>query len=346
MKKHVIISTVVAMVVLTATGCGSSGGSNKVETNSTLKPASSGAKIKPSTNHPGMGTTGVKKSIEKITIKNNEQNGDVLISLNHDKKVKVSQYFIDNDNDKKTGSTGDIKGVEYKVINYHVAANSTENGLYEVNASDTTKWIKSSKKVVVKNGTTLDSVLLNDEIIPTKYFSVTTETYNIAPNEDWTNYKSASITNDIKLAKGDAKTFKGQKGITLTVESDTKDISLTFKGKGYTKNTQIFIDSDNDSKTGYATEWALLGADYVIGEDNVLYKYSTETKDWDWAKGKSISNISKNGVIKFNISREDLGYPDPKLVIGTVLYDAKWNATNTIPDLNATNNELEYILAN
>ncbi len=70
---------------------------------------------------------------------------------------------------------------------------------------------------------------------------------------------------------------------TYNIENSDDDISFkihnySIDAKGH---TQFFIDIDSDSQTGYNPYGENIGSEYVV-EDNRLYKYTGDGKDWTW----------------------------------------------------------------
>ena len=64
---------------------------------------------------------------------------------------------------------------------------------------------------------------------------------------------------------------------------DQSILFLSVEGKEMTSKNQIYIDSDNNMKTGYdVTYWGLSGADYLVENGNV-YRYSgSDNSQWVW----------------------------------------------------------------
>lgn len=111
--------------------------------------------------------------------------------------------------------------------------------------------------------------------------------------DDW-NHMSPTYTNQSQTAK----TFKNFN------TNDSMYFAIT--GNGLQAATQLFIDADKDTETGYvAWQWSANGADYLI-ENNFLYQYTGTDHAWGWAQIGTVSNVSNDTVIEMGFSLHEL----------------------------------------
>ncbi len=94
------------------------------------------------------------------------------------------------------------------------------------------------------------------------------------------------------------------------VKNQTNNLLFVIQGKDIpSKNhSQIFINSDNNKKTGYSDE-SIKGADYLI-EDNKIYKSLSNGNEWKWEdtglkvkkknyKNRIVVHLKKNSILLY-----------------------------------------------
>lgn len=92
-------------------------------------------------------------------------------------------------------------------------------------------------------------------------------------------------------------TASGQSTLTLKVANNNQSLFFSVTGNGM-DNTQyqIFINTDNNTSTGYQdNQYSASGADYLI-ENGLLYKYNG-TGGWSWTAVSATINASKSSTI-------------------------------------------------
>jgi hypothetical protein len=338
MKKKIILSLVVAAFALSTVGCGSGGGSTKkIDDN---KSKDDGKK------KGGDDTNSNLDIVENgdLKIVRNIQSKEVEISYKHTSDEKILQFFIDVDNNENTGST-EVKGAEYKVVNHRTI--QPQQKIYEVNSTDTTKWVTSNKNSGVTYKS--DGIILTSDIVPTQYFSVKAEAYEInASNDDWIYKKgTGNLAFNMVLANsGDPKTIPGDHGLSIKIDNNNTDISIQLLGVGYDSNSKLYIDSDDSNQTGYSGIglWKDFGPDYMIG-NGTISNYTAS----GWSESSSYKQVTKKSVIKFNIKRSDLGNPTDKIRVGVALHtDSNLTAekiSGSIPKVNGIYNQAQTLAA-
>lgn len=114
--------------------------------------------------------------------------------------------------------------------------------------------------------------------------------------DDWDSYSVLST------GKADATQLKA------TIEQS--NLFVFVQGKNLLKKNQFFINSDNNSNTGFrASYWNSSGADYLL-ENGSLYRYSGKGgSDWSWSlvKDKNTDNYANaDTIIELAIPLADL----------------------------------------
>ena len=104
------------------------------------------------------------------------------------------------------------------------------------------------------------------------------------------------------------------------------------------ENTQIFIDSDNNSFNGFRfndSVWSEGGADYMV-ENNLLSRSTENSTRWAWEHDyRPISYINSNNIIEVAIPKSVLKIKRnlaPKIRVGFVNRDADWNVESVLPE--------------
>ncbi|MDX1701173.1 MAG: choice-of-anchor Q domain-containing protein, partial [Melioribacteraceae bacterium] len=278
------------------------------------------------------------------------------------------QFYFNTDNNVKTGfqmGYWTTSGVEYMVENgvlyQYTGSGGTEWSWKEVAKykgtkaySQTTSAIElsvpytdikisptsiiligyiwnDSKSDLLPAGTLKESVSISptSELAPTA--SVVTEpTTSIkidGLSSDWSQLSSARI--------GDSQLK------TLKTFSTSNYLYMLLQGGDFTKRVQIYLNSDNNSKTGFKlSKFSQSGAEYLI-ENGTLYKYTGDGSSWSWVKLKSLkfSNeyVSNSNSIEIGIYLNDvLLKSNSTISFGIVI-------ANTIPILYPTTGQFQVI---
>jgi hypothetical protein len=114
----------------------------------------------------------------------------------------------------------------------------------------------------------------------------------------------------------------------LKMKMDASNLNLLVQGNNLTTKNQIFINTDNNTTTGFNTPyWSSSGADYLL-ENGSLYRYSgTGGSNWGWTRvdnynGAANYAITKT-VLEVSIPFSSLAVePDNIIKIGYILNDS------------------------
>ena len=89
----------------------------------------------------------------------------------------------------------------------------------------------------------------------------------------------------------------GQSALTLKVTNNTQTLFFAVAGSGMDNSQyQFYIDTDNNSATGYQdSQYGASGADYLI-ENGYLYRY-TGTGGWSWTAVTATINANKSATV-------------------------------------------------
>jgi hypothetical protein len=125
---------------------------------------------------------------------------------------------------------------------------------------------------------------------------------------------------------------------SLWVTDSATHLYFMVESNNLGENTQVFIDSDDDLKTGYHVEvndstgaiWRA-GADKMI-ENNYIYSFTGSNDSWEW-KWKDIyrgaSIIRKGNILEFSVPKALLKN-SPTINIGFKSIDDNWNDNYTV----------------
>ena len=101
------------------------------------------------------------------------------------------------------------------------------------------------------------------------------------------------------------------------------------------KNTQIFLDTDNDSATGFQFGggiWNQGGADYMI-ENTHLDKSKVNSSAWSWDYNIGAIETARSGdIVEVAIPTNLLANLGNTINIGFVNRDAEWNVKSAVPE--------------
>ena len=131
----------------------------------------------------------------------------------------------------------------------------------------------------------------------------------------------------------------GNSSLSVDDLGDRLKITITYPDIVTAENTQIFIDSDNNKKTGFNFDdeaWGLIGADYII-ENSTLFKSLSNNSDWNWdANVPQLDSFSKTAnIVEAVISKSNLGNPCSTINIGVMGLDSSWDIEVMYPISNA-----------
>lgn len=116
-------------------------------------------------------------------------------------------------------------------------------------------------------------------------------------NDDWTGYSM--------LASGES-TISG-----IYSTQDASKLYIMVKGTGMNVSSDFYINSDNNTSTGYRSpNWSASGADYLI-ENNQLYRYSGTGYNWSWSNIGTASVIKNDVMVEVSVGLNQLSLSEP-----------------------------------
>ncbi|MBN8650487.1 MAG: DUF4832 domain-containing protein [Cytophagales bacterium] len=79
---------------------------------------------------------------------------------------------------------------------------------------------------------------------------------------------------------------------TLTLSDDITNLYATIQGASITSNYKMFLNTDNNTATGYvdAQFWSVMGADYMI-ENGIFYQYNGTGQAWGWTTAANTVSV-------------------------------------------------------
>ncbi|WP_299881427.1 Ig-like domain-containing protein [uncultured Cocleimonas sp.] len=122
----------------------------------------------------------------------------------------------------------------------------------------------------------------------------------------------------------------------MKVTDDADKIYFMVNADNLNKNTQIFMDTDNKSNTGfdlaaYMPNWQA-GADYMI-ENSLLDKSTSNSPQWAWDYGVNNIEFSKVGnILEIAIKKSDFEYLGNIIPMSFMSRDENWNEVYRIPE--------------
>ncbi len=100
---------------------------------------------------------------------------------------------------------------------------------------------------------------------------------------------------------------------SLSAVQDDNKLYILLEGTEITETYDIYIDSDNNSQTGYDAYWiwSNMGADYLIA-DNELFEYTGSGDDWSFSYVCDVeivknANVKEKSVDLTQIGRTEAG---------------------------------------
>ncbi len=137
---------------------------------------------------------------------------------------------------------------------------------------------------------------------------------------DWSNISSLS-------------TATGQSATSLKVTNDSNYIYICAQGSGLGTNSQFYINSDNNSSTGYQdSAWSSSGCDYLI-ELGKLYSHPDNSSTWSWNDlGTANVTISSNSsVYEVRIAKSAISNLSNTFSIGFKDVNSSWSTVSKLP---------------
>lgn len=128
-------------------------------------------------------------------------------------------------------------------------------------------------------------------------------------------------------------TATGQSATSIKVTNDQNYIYFCIQGSNMGQNDEIFIDTDNNSSTGYIDwAWTNTGCDYMI-ENGTLYSHPTNSSAWEWTNlGSQNVTVSKNSNVKeLRVAKSALGNVNGTIKVGYKDINDSWNTIATLP---------------
>lgn len=129
--------------------------------------------------------------------------------------------------------------------------------------------------------------------------------------QDWSSFKAVSEKSDGSLA--------------VYATHDAEYLYVAVKSTTSFKKNQIYLNTDNNSATGYqSSKWKGSGVDYLV-ENGILYRYGGEGKNWLFQKQVSLdksSFASSTQAVELKLSLSQLGVKlGNSITIGIMLDD-------------------------
>jgi surface protein len=122
---------------------------------------------------------------------------------------------------------------------------------------------------------------------------------------------------------------------TIKATNKNGKLYLMIDAQNIGENTQIFLDTDNDSATGFlfgGEIWNQGGADYMI-ENTHLDKAKVNSSAWSWDYDVGRIEIARSGnIIEVAIPTNLLANLGNTINIGFVNRDAEWNVKSAVPE--------------
>jgi len=138
---------------------------------------------------------------------------------------------------------------------------------------------------------------------------------------DWSNVPAISTTGSGGLTS--LKAFNDANNLYLLVQGTTN------------ANYIVFINSDNETTTGFKEGlWNPEGSDYNL-ENGVLFKYNGTGSNWRWTKSgvtqAGIASVKNGSVIEIKIPRTNITGMTNTIKIGVDIENSGWTTVATIP---------------
>jgi hypothetical protein len=230
-------------------------------------------------------------SIELMKVYDDIQNIYIMLKGSLTSTATNYDLFFNTDNNAVTGlidnSAWGSMGADYAIIggNLYKHDPTTTNG---VNGWG---WIYQGLTVA----TTFDATQITQEIvIPKSKFNTLAVGAIIS-----VGYRK--LANNAVIAKlpfsGGMATYTIENAYipnlqTLIMTDDINNLYATIQGASITANYKMFLNTDNNSATGYTDSqyWSAMGADYMV-ENGILYKYNGVSPGWGWTSASTTLTV-------------------------------------------------------
>ncbi len=297
----------------------------------------------------------------------NPDNGDLHISLSSialnagsnlginiigdsdiDGDIRVSNGAVDMGADESGGvtipnnpSNGSASAISSSQIDLSWNDNSNNEDNFQIQHSPTGNGDWTQIAIVNANTTNYSNTGLNANT--TYHYRVRAR--NSAGNSNWSNTTLATTqpggSSSFITIDGNTSDWNGisvlasESGQHLTILKATNDethLYILLQGSNISTYTQVFINSDNNTNTGYhSPSWSSSGADYMI-ENNELYKSTGNNAGWNWSyQGTAGILYAKNSnVVEISIEKTKIN-PSSTISISASDLNSSWNNTSNIP---------------
>ena len=128
-------------------------------------------------------------------------------------------------------------------------------------------------------------------------------------------------------------TATGQSSTSLQAANDSSKLYFLVQGSGMGTNFDLFIDTDNNSATGYSdSRWTGDGFDYMI-ENSTLYKANGNGTSWSWTSQGTTSVVKSSSatVVEVSISRSAFTSLSQTIKIGFKDINSSWARRSNLP---------------
>lgn len=131
----------------------------------------------------------------------------------------------------------------------------------------------------------------------------TTTSFTVKARDGEGNHSAASDAANVTTTASGGQLIANPGGTyTATSVTYSADYVLPFAFR------RVFIDSDNNPATGYATaSTPVIGADHVIENGTMLRFTGTAQNDWSWVVVRAVTPILSGPTTTWQIQTSDLG---------------------------------------
>ncbi len=288
-------------------------------------------------------------SLSSIALNKGSNLGNSIIGdLDIDGDIRVNNSTIDIGADESGGvtipnnpSNLSASSLSSSQIDISWNDNSNNEDDFQIQRSLTGSGSWSQIAIVNANTTNYSNIGLN--AITTYHYRVRAR--NTAGSSNWSNTSSATTqsggSSSAITVDGNASDWNGISVLTsesgqhltsMKVTSDETHLYILLQGSNISTHTQVFINSDNNTNTGYhAPSWSSSGADYMI-ENNELYKSTGNNAGWNWSYlgTAGIQHAKNSNVVEIGIEKTKIN-PSSTITIGASDLNSNWTITSKIP---------------
>lgn len=248
-----------------------------------------------------------------------------IIRSDNDIDIKHMQFYIDTDNDTTTGySNGSQEdtGAEYLIEDNLLFKYKGNGGLdwnWEVVTDDVGDYLSHR----TPNASTR---VLNKNLIPELGEVFSTKATILNENWEAIDY---TISKKYIFKTNRLNTSILEDWGTIKVELDEYENALhfktTLKDENFKGNVQYFLDTDNNSQTGYTNEFFSAGYEYLL-ENERVYKYTEENEGEmeGWTLIDSGHFASAGGKFGSTFLKSSIDITQKQLQIAVLLTDQEW----------------------